>query len=227
MAKLLSGPRRFLVFLLTLLVSLLQAVRALPSGRGDGVRHLSSKHRVDHGLLFRFAGARRHHQYLVEATGVFPYVRLVPPFSTSSVQVPLTLRALSAPLGQASQGGLQHTAIRGLSGPSGQAVKPPCAVEVRTPCGGSCGSCGGCGSCASCSSCSSCSCGSSCTSCGTSCTSCGGCAGNCGSCMGFGGSCGGSCVACASCASCLSCSSCTCTSCASCGSCGSCSSCVG
>jgi hypothetical protein len=217
MAKFLSGPRRFVVFLLALVVSLLQGVRALPSVGGDRVRQRSSKHRIDHGLLFRFARSQGDRHYVVEATGAFPYVRLVPLPAMWSVPVSVPVPGLLAASGQSSGSELRHAAVQGLHGP-----KPPNLCRC-----GSCSGCGSCGSCASCSSCSSCSCGSSCTSCGTSCTSCGGCAGNCGSCMGFGGSCGGSCVACASCASCLSCSSCTCTSCSSCGNCGSCSSCVG
>jgi hypothetical protein len=221
MAKVLRAPKRFFVFVLALVVSLLQGVRALPSVGGDRVRQRSSKHRIDHGLLFRFARSQGDRHYVVEATGAFPYVRLVPLPAMWSVPVSLPVPGLLAASGQSSGSELQHAAVQGLSGPG----TPP-ACKKACSCGG-CSSCGGCGSCASCSTCSSCSCGSSCTSCGTSCTSCGGCAGNCGSCMGFGGSCGGSCVACASCASCLSCSSCTCTSCSSCGNCGSCSSCVG
>ena len=222
MARFLSAPRRFLVFLLTLVVSLLQGMRAQPSGRWDGIRRVSARRRLDHGLLFRLGrrgsgvGGARH--YELEATGAFPYVRLRPGSGLSRIPVPVPVQVLAASSEQVNGSGLQHAAVSGLPNPAVTRVRPACD---------SCGSCGGCGSCGSCASCSSCSCGSSCTSCGTSCaTSCGNCAGNCGSCMGFGGSCGGSCIGCASCASCLSCSSCTCTSCASCGSCGSCSSCA-
>jgi hypothetical protein len=226
MAKFLSAPRRLFVFLLALIVSLLQTVRALPQGGNKSARYVSSKHRLDHGLMFRFAGRRRDRHLVVEATGRFPYVRLIPLSGTWSVPVPMAAQALPASVTTAASGnGLQHAAVQGLNGQN-----PPHAMSlVRPACTdcGSCGGCGSCGSCSSCASCSSCSCGSSCTSCGTSCTSCGGCAGNCGSCLGFGSSCGSNCLACASCASCMSCSSCTCTSCSSCGNCGSCSSCVG
>jgi hypothetical protein len=227
MAKILSAPRRLFVFFLALVVSLLQTVRALPVVGGGRSGYVSSKHRLDHGLLFRFAGKRGGHHLVVEATGRFPYVRLIPLAGAWSVPVPIAAQALPAGSVAGSGSALQHAAVRGLSGPNTQVVKSNCPVLVITPCGGSCGGCGSCGSCSSCASCSSCSCGSSCTSCGTSCTSCGGCAGNCGSCLGFGSSCGSNCLACASCASCNSCSSCTCTSCSSCGNCGSCSSCVG
>jgi hypothetical protein len=220
MANLLSAPRRLFVFLVAVVVSLLQTVRALPVGGEGGDRNVRSKYRVDRGLVFRFAGSRHASSFAVEATGRFPYVRLIPSDLKWSVPVPMAAHELPTGSVAASGSALQHAAIQGL--PASEPGSRPAYV-----CRCSCSSCGGCGSCSSCASCSSCSCGSSCTSCGTSCTSCGGCAGNCGSCLGFGSSCGSNCLACASCASCMSCSSCTCTSCSSCGNCGSCSSCVG
>jgi len=231
MARVLRLPRRLAILLFTFVFSIAQWVRAKPlegmrrSVRGAG----NASYQVNRGLLFRLAGGqgnKRH--YVLQATGNFPYVRLVAVSVGDPAPVPVLLSGIPQSSVANRDTGLLHAAIGGLSGPHKQTAGPKAYPE---------GSCGGCGSCGSCSSCSG-SCGTSCagscgTSCGTSCgncTSCGDCSscGNCISCgFGFGSSCFTNCLSCASCASCLSCSSCTCGSCASCGNCGSCASCVG
>jgi hypothetical protein len=220
MAKLLSLPRRIAILLVTFAFSLAQFVRAKPSSSLTNVAHpKASGYRVNRGLLFRFAradggyGFRRH--YVMEATGAFPFVRLVSLSSASSVPVPIALRALPSASAPARSGGLMHAALGGLTAPE----KPSgMAKSSSESCGGGCGSCGGCASCGG-DSCGSC---LSCTSCG-SCVSCGGGCSNCA--FGF-GNCGSNGTGCSSCASCLSCSSCICSSCSSCAGCGSCSSCA-
>jgi hypothetical protein len=234
MARVLRLPRRLAILLFTFVFSIAQWVRAKPleglrrSVRGAG----NASYQVNRGLLFRLAGGqgnKRH--YVLQATGNFPYGRLVAVSVGAPVPVPVLLSGIPQSSVANRDTGLLHAAIGGLSGPKKSGITPP------NLCHCSCSSCGGCGSCGSCSSCSG-SCGTSCagscgTSCGTSCgncTSCGDCSscGNCISCgFGFGSSCFTNCLSCASCASCLSCSSCTCGSCASCGNCGSCASCVG
>jgi hypothetical protein len=242
MARLLSLPRRLAVLLFSFILSITQSVRAIPSAAFSRVyRPRSVQYQLRRGLVFRLArgeGSRRRffrNHYALGATGIFPFVRVIPFAAGPAVPVPMLLPGVSSASVGAPPAGLLHASLGSLSGPQNRSMGTP--PNLCGCCG--CDSCGGCGSCASCASCSSC----SCTSCGTSCggSSCAGSCGvnNCGtnscgtncttSCgLGFGGgsSCS-NCLNCASCGSCMSCTSCVCTSCASCSGCGSCASCVG
>jgi hypothetical protein len=226
MARLLSLPRRLAVVLFTLVLSIAQLVRPKPS---DASGRLHRPERVNYGinsaLLFRLASPRagasgffqRH--FALEATGIFPYVRLVPLSAGSPVPVPMLLGSGPQASLKTSETGLLHATIRGLSKQHKESPGPKADPE------GSCGSCSTCSGCSTCSTCSTC---AGCSSCSTSCGSnCGtDCGTSCGGSCGF-TSCGGNCLSCASCGSCASCTSCVCGSCSSCASCGSCTSCVG
>jgi hypothetical protein len=235
MAKLLSFPKKLAVLLITLVVSITQFVRPMASEAMSRIhRSRRTRPQVNRALLLRLTKSQatgnrlfqRH--FALEATGAFPFVRLVPFASGSPVPVPMLLpTSQQAPVATVDTG-LLHAALGGLSGPKRPAGMPP------NVCHCSCDSCGGCSSCSSCSSCSCTSCGTSCggSSCASSCAtnSCAvnSCSASCG--LGF-GNCGVSscsaCLNCASCGSCMSCTSCVCTSCSSCSNCGSCASCAG
>jgi hypothetical protein len=211
MAKLVKLRKRVALLFITLVFSIAQIVRALPSIRAErGAIRSAKVTGVARRMLFRLARPTGSSSYIsghvLEATGTFPFVRLVPVSTSPPVPVPVLLSTAPSSIATA-EAGLLHAAIGGLSGPPGRLAGPKAYPEGGCGSCGSCSSCGGCTSCSGCSSCASC---TSCSSC-VACTSCASCA---------------SCSGCSSCASCSSCTSCGC-SCASCSSGGSsCSSCA-
>jgi hypothetical protein len=127
------------------------------------------------GLLLKLAHLNRNNSrlghYALEATGAFPYVRIIT-LSSCSVRVPMELTS-NSPAAGISLTGLLKSAFSHTILPEPSQIEVTAYAESCGGCGGcsSCGSCGGCSSCSGCAGCSSCGSCSSCFSC-SSCSSC-------------------------------------------------------
>lgn len=162
---------RFLVCLVFISSCIRMVVaQVLPSDKSDQVATSGGvTSTIKRGSLVRLPiSAHSKRQYALEATGVFPYVKVVP-LSTGAAPVPIDIAGLAHEAGaavgnQAASHVLHHKA-------KSAADDPFCVVFCD-----SCTGCGGCGSCCSCTGgVDSCACGcSSCSGCGSccSCTSC-------------------------------------------------------
>jgi hypothetical protein len=139
----LSLPRRLAAILLTFIFALVQFVRGTPvQGLRRPLKARSASYTIDRALLFRVArekGRSPGRGYGLQATGSFPYVKLVAVTASEAVPVPLLLPGVARAPARRPEAGLLHAAISGLSGPQSRQRTPP----VRP----ACNSCGGCGSC--------------------------------------------------------------------------------
>lgn len=164
---------RFLVYLV-FIASLLRTVAAqvLPGGKEEPAQSSSVEKvslGITRGVLMRLKASAlggHEHQYALEATGTFPYVRVVSLW-TDPVPVPFEVAGLSRHSGERTEQPENAPVLN-------HKAKPAADDIFCIPLCDSCIGCGGCGSCCSCVSCiDSCVC-HNCNSCG-SCCSCGSC----------------------------------------------------